>query len=181
MEIKTWADFSALSEEDRAAFTPEELETLKNSITAHEAELAKDYKKKEEDLDKFKTLSENYKIRAEKAEGKVKDEQSPSLADIRALNDVHDEDVQEIIDYAAFKKIGVAEAKKSTIIKNYLQTRNEERETAKAASVKGGGMVTTDTPEKLLSQVRNNPSQFSEKDEDIDALIEARHKEKFNK
>lgn len=57
-----------------------------------------------------------------------------SLQDIRALNDVHDEDVEEVTDYAKRKGISIAEAKKSPIIQTYLKTRTEERKTAEVAS-----------------------------------------------
>src|SRR4030067_1131281 len=39
-----------------------------------------------------------------------------SLQDIRALQDVHDDDVEEIVDFAKYKKISIAEAKINPVI-----------------------------------------------------------------
>ena len=69
MENKTWADFAALPKEDLDAYSPEELEELKTSITDNEANLTKE---REAELDKSKEYGENQKIRAEKAEKDVK-------------------------------------------------------------------------------------------------------------
>lgn len=57
-----------------------------------------------------------------------------SLKDIRALADVSDEDVDDVIEYAKFKNISIAEAKKSPVIQNILKTKTEERRTAEATS-----------------------------------------------
>ena len=46
-EIKTWADFGALSKEDLDNYSDEDLETLKVSIAENEAKVAEDFKKKD--------------------------------------------------------------------------------------------------------------------------------------
>ena len=66
-----------------------------------------------------------------KANGGVERE-NYSLKDIRALSDVHDEDVEEIADFAKHKKISIAEAKANPIMQIYLKNRTEERATAAA-------------------------------------------------
>ena len=71
MDIKTWAEFGALTDEARQAYTAEDLEALKTSIAENEANAAKD---REAQSKKDKELADNYKIRAEKAE--KKDEKS---------------------------------------------------------------------------------------------------------
>jgi hypothetical protein len=57
-----------------------------------------------------------------------------SLSDIRALADVHDDDVSEIVNLAKIKGISIAEAKKEPYIQTYLNTRAEERKTAQVAA-----------------------------------------------
>lgn len=52
----------------------------------------------------------------------------------RALNDVHEDDVEEIAEYAERKGLSLYEAKKSPVIQAFLSTRSEERKTAAAAN-----------------------------------------------
>src|SRR3990167_433739 len=66
-----------------------------------------------------------------KKELEVKD--NLSLQDIRALQDVPDEDVEDVVEYAKFKKISIADAKKTTIIQNILAEKAEFRTSAQAA------------------------------------------------
>jgi len=184
METKTWAEFGALTDEERSSLTPEEMETLRTSITENEAKLAGDRKAKDEELVKAKELAENYKIRAEKAEkGKKEDKELPkpeySLSDIRALSDVPDEDVEEVVGWAKFKNITVAEAKKTSEMQSILKLRLEERRSAAASNTGGSRASTTITGATLIQRAKQG--QFPEKDEDIEKLAEARMAEKLNK
>ena len=68
----------------------------------------------EDELTKAKELAKNQKIRAEKAEQELKalkkapEKETPkndmSLKDIRALSDVHDDDVDSVVDWAKFRE-----------------------------------------------------------------------------
>ena len=100
-----------------------------------------------EELTKAQELAKNYKVRAEKAERLLKQtkvvkpesSETPkhsdmSLKDIRALQDVPDEDVDEVIDFAKYKGVSVAEAKKSPVMQILLKTKKEERATAEATN-----------------------------------------------
>jgi len=60
-----------------------------------------------------------------------------SLKDIRALQDVNDEDVDEVIEYAKFKGVSIAEAKKTSVIQNILRDKEEVRKTANATNTSG--------------------------------------------
>src|SRR3990167_8840786 len=108
-KINSDTDFQAtladLSDEDKETAITEKRTELIDAELAKEAELAT-----------------NYKVRAEKAEAlakqlKIKPEDKPeapttpelSLKDIRALQDVHDDDVDELVEYAKFKGVSVAE------------------------------------------------------------------------
>jgi hypothetical protein len=181
MEIKTWAEFGALTDEERSALTLEKIETLKTSITENEAILAK---VKDDEIAKAKEIAENQRIRAEKAEkGKKEEKELPkpeySLSDIRALSDVPDEDVEEVVGWAKFKNITVAEAKKTSEMQSILKLRLEERRSAAASNTGSSRASTTITGDTLIQRAKQG--QFPEKDEDIEKLAEARMAEKLNK
>src|SRR3990167_10637025 len=141
---------------------------------------------------KAEELANNQKIRAEKAEAlakqlKIKPEEKPeppkmpeslSLKDIRALQDVHDDDVDQITEYAKFKSISVAEAKKLPEMQALLRTKQEERDTAQATNTGGGRKATfKDTPEAILE--RADSGNLPEDDEGIRKLSEARLAQKI--
>jgi hypothetical protein len=94
-------------------------------------------------------------------------EQTPkddlSFKDIRALADVHDEDVEDVLEFAKFKGISVAEAKTHSVVKTLLQTKAEERATALAANTasnKRGSSV--DSEDVLLRKVSNQEEMSDE-------------------
>ena len=143
---------------------------------------------------KAEELANNQKIRAEKAEAlakqlKIKPEEKPespktpepmSLKDIRALQDVHDDDVDEVVEYAKFKGVSIAEAKKSPVIQAHLRTKEEERATAQATNTGGGKKTTSkNTPEAILERAESG--QLPEDDEGIKALSEARLQSRLDK
>lgn len=106
-------------------------------------------------------------------------ESSLSQADLYALlkADVAEDDVSEVVDYAKLKKIPVAEALKSNIVKAILKERSEERETAEATSTSTSRRSNSrPTPDALLDNARKG--NMPESDADIDALIKARRKAK---
>jgi len=140
--------------------------------------------------------NENMRVRAEKAEATAKagektpknqeektsknqgDSEAPitsnlSLKDIRALNDVHDDDVDSIMDLAKYKGIPVAEAKKDPYIQNYLKTREEERKTAEASNTGGSRKTSSKSSAKdLLRKVQSNIDDMPESDEEMEALVD---------
>ena len=181
-EVKTWADFAALSEEDRSALSSEDLEALKTSVAENEAKLAEDRKKSDEDGAKAKELAENYRIRAEKAEkeakGRKETEQKPETLtpkDILALNRegiTEEEDVDEIINFAGYRKVSVSEAMKDKTLKSILADKAEERKTALATQTKGGQPAGAVSGATLLE--RASKGELPERDEDIERLARAR-------
>ena len=178
MEIKTWADFGALTKEELDSYTPEDLEALKSSIKQSEDSLSK---QKDEDLKKSKEYGENQKIRAEKAEKEAKEKKDPgfSEADVIALSraKLHDDDLDEVRNYAKFKNISVSDAIKDKTLKNILDIREEERRSAAAAAAGGGGGGAQRPSNESLLQ-KASQEELPEKDEDIEALAEARMEEK---
>lgn len=73
-----------------------------------------------------------------------------SLQDIRALSDVHDDNVEEIVNYAKFKNISIAEAKKSDTILIYLKNEKEKRKTAEVANTKPSRQGASGDGDKVL-------------------------------
>jgi hypothetical protein len=103
-----------------------------------------------ERLQKAEELAKNYKIRAEKAEQAAKKsnvkptvKETPkndlSAKDTIAImrENVADDDIEEVMEYAAFKKLSVAEALKTPQMKSILQVKAEERKIAQASNTGG--------------------------------------------
>lgn len=139
MTIETWADFGALSKEDLDAYTPEDLDSLKTSIQEKENKLVEERKLKDEEAAKAKELADNYKIRSEKAEAELKGiKKEPEVKDDLGSKDLYalieakvpQEDIDEIVEYAKFKKISVAEALKLSVVKTTLEEKAELRKSA---------------------------------------------------
>lgn len=129
-------------------------------------------------LAKSEELATNYKVRAEKAEKKAKEtpvvepkpENGLSIKDWKALQDVHDDDVEEVVEWAKFKKITVAEAKKSPHIVTLLKEKQEQRKTAAATNTgpaRRGSVKVSD--EEVVEK-----AQKGQLPEDPEALAKAR-------
>lgn len=104
-------------------------------------------------LGKNKELADNYKKRAEKAEQDAKKvnpvEENLTQKDILVLSkaDVHEDDMEEVIEFAKFKKISIADALKHDSLKAILSNSNEVRKSAATAQSKprqGGQQKPTD-------------------------------------
>ena len=104
-----------------------------------------------------------------------------SLQDIRALSDVHDDDVDSVVDWAKFKKISVAEAKKAPEIQNLLRTKKEERKTAEATSTGKGKRGSSKVSGQDLLKRFDQTGEMPESDEDMDKFVEARMTRKHSK
>lgn len=148
---------------------------------AEEEEAEVDY---DAELKKAKELAENYKIRAEKAERKAKETvptvgNSLSAGDLLALSkaDIDPDDLDEVLDYAKYKNVSIADALKSTVVKATLAEKQEYRKSASAVNtgvVRRPGTQASD--DKLLSDARNGIMPSSEAD--IDRLIKLRLKQR---
>ena len=189
MEVKTWADFGALPKEELDALTPEELESLKTSITDSETQIAETRKKEAEDYTKTKELAENYKIRAEKAERESKKGGGSTIESNKgqeglankdilyfAKADIHEDDIDTVLEWAKFKNIGVKEAHAE--LKAVLSTKEEERRSAQVTQTRGARGSTAPTAQDLIAKARKG--NLPEKDEDIEALAEAEMQMKLN-
>jgi len=187
-EIKTWADFGALSKEDLDNYSDEDLETLKVSIAENEAKVAEDFKKKDDDFAKAKELAENYKIRAEKAEAKTKgetkgEEQSLTTKDALALVNakVSDEDYDEVIRVSKILGKTISETLKDKTMNTILAERVEERQSAELAQTgKQNRGTNKNTGEDLLAKAEKT-GEVPEDEEGMQKLFQARMARKFKK
>jgi hypothetical protein len=129
--------------EDKEVVVPETTEEVTPEVTSEttEEETVEEVKAK---LAKATELADNYKVRAEKAEKKAKEVVQPateakgdlSSKDIIAINraNIHEDDLDEVIDYAKYKKISIGEALKSGVVKTLLKDKEEQRKTAAATN-----------------------------------------------
>lgn len=144
----------------------------------------------QEKLAKAEELAKNQKIRAEKAEKlakslKEKEEEKPeakaptagelSSKDLYALMEakVPQDDIDEVREYAQLKKISIAEALKTSIVKSILSEKAEQRKSAEASntggSKRGSGKV---TDEALLAKAAKG--EMPDSDEEIQRLYKLR-------
>lgn len=156
---------------------------------ASEASEDTDSETLKERLAQAQEYGRNQKIRAEKAEkqskGQVQEEATTTSHDLSSKDTialinakVHEDDVDEVVEYASFKKISLAEALKSSVVKTLLAERVEQRSTADATSTgktrSGQAKV---TGESLLQKAKKT-GEVPEREEDLDALLEQRLKPK---
>lgn len=137
-------------------------------------------------LAKTEELANNYKIRAEKAEKKLKEpkeikdvekkssDNSLSTKDLYALtfSKVAEEDIDEVLDYAKFKKISVSEALKTSTVKNLLKEKEEQRNIANATNTN----TTRRSNAKLSDEAvieKAKKGNIPQTDEEISRLAEA--------
>jgi hypothetical protein len=99
-----------------------------------------------------------------------------SYKDILALTNakVAEDDFEEVMDYAKFKGISIADALKTDTIKATLTTKSEMRKTANATATgsarRSSGKV---SDESLIESAEKGNLPTS--DEGIEALVNARH------
>lgn len=140
-----------------------------------------DLSEKAEKATKAEELANNYKTRAEKAEGKLKGkngevETPKTTGDLTPLDtialmkaDVHEDDIADIVDYAKFKNISVSEALKSSVVKTTLSEKSETRKTADATNTgnarRGAAKVSGETLVENLKEGKVPDSK--EENEDL--------------
>lgn len=130
-----------------------------------------------------KTIAQKIKHRTEAEELRKKSATTPtptskkedgelSSKDIIAItkSGVHDDDLDEVLDYAKYKKISVGEALKSNVIVTLLKEKEEQRKTASASNTgtaRRGSVKVSD--EDIVSKLEKG-----EVPEDAEALAKAR-------
>jgi len=143
-----------------------------------------------EELKKRAALTDEYKLRAEKAEREAKKLKAPvhsqeaelSPKDVYALMSakVAIEDIEQVAEYAKFKKISVAEALNLSIVKTMLDESSEQRRTATATQTRGGARGTAKVSEADILAEAEKTGQLPESTEDIQAMWRARQARRKN-
>ncbi len=129
----------------------------------------------------------NQKTRAEIAEAKAKgakpqanqtQTETPASLTVKdgfalAKANVNDEDVDDILEYARFKKITVADALKSTVVKTMLAEKEEFRQSQNASTITTTRRATPKvTDEAILENARKG--KLGDSEDEIRALWRAR-------
>lgn len=150
--------------------TPEELKALREKAArADELE------------EKNKQLFERAKKKEGAVEKKAVDSLTPKDALILAKANVHEDDLDEVLEWAAFKKIPVADALKDATLKTILSTRAEERVTAEATNTEGGGRGAAKPSGDDLLRKAESTGEVPDTTEGMNALFLARQARKTNK
>lgn len=165
----------------------DELESTNQPEVEETQETPEDSEESKDDVEALKEQNKKLFERAKTAEAKLKElkpkvepkpETPPSdpglpIADIIALSKIHEEDVEEVVNYAKFKKIPVKEALKLNVIKTLLNDRAEERKTAEATA-KGSQRRSSATvsDESLLDNA--STGKVPDSDDEIARLAKAR-------
>lgn len=134
-------------------------------------------------LEKVEEVAENYKIRAEKAEKQNKQKSSeptvnlPTKDMIAIMNArVPEDDIDEVLEYAKYRKMSVPDILKDSIMKSTLELRAEERKTAASSNTgnqrRGSYKVNDET---LLENAKKG--NFPVDDADIKRLVKLRFKQ----
>lgn len=159
--------------------TQEEVATETTEETSEEeltSEQIADLKKKAD------ASSQNYE-RAKKAEAELKalkkdgnTEQALSAKDLLALTEhkVSSEDYDEVVEFAAFKKISLAEALKNQTLKTILSNNAEARKTAEAAYTGRGSRTVVKTSGEDLLRRAETTGEVPSDEEGMKALARAR-------
>jgi len=144
-----------------------------------------------EELTKAQEIANNQKIRAEKAEAELKALKKPqpktetetpkndnlSLKDVVALRDVHEEDLDYLMEESTLRGKTIADLKKDPYMAIILKTRAEERATADATSTAPTKRGTKrDSDETILRNFEQG--KVSDNDEDIMKLVQAEQNQK---
>lgn len=167
--------------------TPDEDDTSKNEDSDEN---------KGDELAKAKEVAENQRIRAEKAEKKLKDkpavkEETSKPAEVdtpkneavispkdsaRLMQaEIPVDDWDDVINYAEFKGLSIEEALKTSVVKATLSEKSEERKTASATNTGGTKRGSTKiSGEKLLIDAERGKLPDSTTTEEIQEMWKAR-------
>lgn len=170
-----------MDEETLEVIAPEAIEEA-----APEAEEAESVEEIQARLAKAEELANNYKIRAEKAEKAQKQVQKApeapvssdlSTKDTIALMNakVHEDDIDEIVDFAKFKGMSVSDALKNDVVKTILSTKTEQRTVAEATNTGTSRRSSAKVSDESL--VANaSAGKLPESDDEIERLLRAKLK-----
>ena len=151
-----------------------ESEGAESEYTEREKRLFARAKKAEEQVKKLKTSIPQKPDATPSANG------MPPVKDIIALSKVDPEDIDDVVEFARFKKIPIVQALKTNIIKTLLAEKAEERKTAQATSTGSQKRSNTKISDDSLLD-RASSGDIPETDADIQRLVNARIERAKNK
>ena len=93
-----------------------------------------------------------------------------SMKDWKAVQDIHEDDIQDVIDWAKFKQISIADAKKSDHIKTLLKEHDEQRKTAQATNTEPARRGSSQVSDEEIA----SKAEKGEVPEDPEELAKAR-------
>lgn len=108
-------------------------------------------------------------------ETSTKEDSNLSQKDVITLAkaDIHNDDMDEVIEYAKSKSISISEAMQSNMIKSFLSTQNEERKSAEATSTGGGQKgQEKETPEATYAKAQEGKLPDENDDKGIERLVD---------
>lgn len=157
--------------------TPETTETPEGETPELTAEQIAELKAKAAKAEELENKNKQLFERAKKAEELAKVQKEPdSLSNkdllFLAKADIHTEDVDDVLEWAKFKKVSVEEAYKH--MKPQLDVRAEERRTAQATQAKGSPRGAAKVTGEDILKKAEKTGEIPETPEGIAALAEAR-------
>lgn len=172
--------------EDTTQDAPEVLETPEEEI---ELDLEED--KPEEDVEALKEKNRQLYARAKKAEGFeqvdgkwVKKAQAPatepsqdvtlSPKDVIALSKVHDDDIDQVMEWAKFKGVSIAEALKDQTLSQILNVNEETRKTALATQTGRSGRASSKVSGEDLLRKAEQTGEIPTTEEGMAEIIRAK-------
>jgi hypothetical protein len=117
--------------------------------------------------------------RAKKAPSKENSDLSTRDVLYLAKADIHDEDMEEVLEIAKLRKIPVSQA--HTFMKPILDVRKQERQTAAATHTKGGARGSTKVSGEDLLRQAEETGEVPDTDDGMNELFKARLARKLQK
>lgn len=160
--------------------TPE-VTTETEEVTEEEVDTEENIEELRERAEKAEELANNYKIRAEKAE-KRSNAKPPTTAnelnskDLVAIMNakVPEDDIDEVVEYAKYRKTSISEILKDPIMKATLDLRSEERNTASATNTSSSRRGSSRVPDDVLLSNASR-GKMPESDAEINRLMKAKY------
>ena len=158
--------------------------TTTEEVVEEETETQESSQELRDRLAKAEELANNYKVRAEKAE-KVNKSKPPTTAndlnskDLVAIMNakVPEDDIDEVVEYAKYRKASISDILKDPIMKATLDLRSEERNVASASNTNSARRGSNRVPDDVLlsNAIRG---KMPESDVEIARLMSAKYKAK---
>lgn len=137
--------------------TQEDTSTEKTENQKVKKQLVDEVEKLRKENETLKAQKDHWREKASKSpdtevekKEEKKEDYSYTPQDMKALMDVDEEDWGDLTDYAKFKGISIAEAKKSSVMQATLAEKAEYRKTEAAANTSKNRQTTKVSPEQLL-------------------------------